>query len=245
MRLIQAAINGSRTRAEHPAIPVTPAQQAREAAAAVLAGAGAVHVHARRADERESLDPEDVARALEAIRAACPGIPVGVSTGAWIVPDPGERLALMRAWEIQPDFASVNLNEEGALDVFRLLLSRGVGVEAGVWSASSARTLTGSGLADQCLRILLEPAEAAGDAQANLAAIQAVLGPVRRPILLPGIGASAWELVELAAKRGFDTRTGFEDTLTLPDGSRAESNADLVTAAARIVARAIAPGESG
>lgn len=244
MRLIQAAINGTRT-PEHPAIPVTPAQQAREAAAAVLAGAGAVHVHARRPDERESLDPDDVARALEAIRAACPGIPVGVSTGAWIVSDPGKRLALMRAWEVQPDFASVNLSEKGALDLIRLLLSRGVGVEAGIWNASSARTLTESGLADQCLRILLEPAEAAGDAQANLAAIQAVLGPVRRPILLHGIGASAWGLVELAAKRGFDTRTGFEDTLTLPDGSRAESNADLVTAAARIVARAIAPGESG
>ena len=48
----------------------------------------------------------------------------------------------------------------------------------------------------------------------------------------------AWGLVELAAKRGFDTRTGFEDTLTLPDGSRAESNADLVTTAVRIVAGA-------
>jgi len=39
--LIQAAINGTRTRTEHPAIPVTPEQQAQQAGAAVLAGAGA------------------------------------------------------------------------------------------------------------------------------------------------------------------------------------------------------------
>jgi hypothetical protein len=38
--LIQAAINGARTRAEHPGIPVTSEQQAEEAAAAVAAGAG-------------------------------------------------------------------------------------------------------------------------------------------------------------------------------------------------------------
>jgi hypothetical protein len=70
--LVQAAINGTRTRAEHPAIPITPAQQAKEAAAAVTEGAGAVHVHVRGSNRQESLAPQDVASALEAIRAACP-----------------------------------------------------------------------------------------------------------------------------------------------------------------------------
>ena len=37
------------------------------------------------------------------------------------------------------------------------------------------------------------------------------------------------------------TRTGFEDTLTLPDGSLAESNAALVAAARRIVAKVVSP----
>jgi uncharacterized protein (DUF849 family) len=36
-------------------------------------------------------------------------------------------------------------------------------------------------------------------------------------------------------------RTGFEDTLTLPDGSRAETNAVLVTAARRIVDGIVSP----
>ena len=185
--------------------------------------------------------PEDVANALEAIRAACPGTPVGVSTGAWIVPDIRFRLSLIRAWDALPNFASVNIHEEGVLEVIRILLDRGVGVEAGIWTARAAETLLGSGLADECLRILIEPAEEPGDARANLAGIEAALGPVSRPRLLHGLGASAWEFVKLAAERTYDTRTGFEDTLTLPDGSLAESNAALVAAARRIVAKVVSP----
>jgi uncharacterized protein (DUF849 family) len=235
-RLLEAALNGARTRTEHPSIPLTPAELAREAAGAVDRGAGAIHLHVRDAAGQESLELDDVARTLEAVRAACPGIPVGVSTGAGIVPDAGRRLALIRAWEALPDFASVNLHEAGAPDVIRLLLDRGVGVEAGIWSAPAARTLLESGLAERCLRILLEPAEEPGDARVTLEAIERTLGRAGPARLLHGLDASAWELVELAARRGYDTRTGFEDVLTLPDGSRAESNAALVAAARLIVA---------
>jgi uncharacterized protein (DUF849 family) len=239
--LIKAAINGPRTRREHPAIPITPAQQASEAAAAVAAGAGAVHVHVRGLDGQESLAPEDVASALEAIHAACPGTPVGVSTGAWIVPNLNDRLSLIRAWDVLPSFASVNVHEQGALEVIRLLLNRGVEVEAGIWHFEAASTLLDSGLADECLRMLLEPAEEPGDPGMNLARIEAALDRVSCPRLLHGLGASAWEFVKLAAERSYDTRTGFEDTLTLPDGSPAESNAALVAAARRIVAETASP----
>lgn len=49
--LIKAAINGARTRSEYPAVPITPSEQAEEAAVAVAAGAGAVHVHIRGSDD--------------------------------------------------------------------------------------------------------------------------------------------------------------------------------------------------
>ena len=240
--LIKAAINGPRTRAEHPAIPVTAEQQALEATLAVAAGAGAIHVHICNAAERESLAPEDVARTLEAIRASCPSIPVGISTGAWIVPDTSRRLALVRAWEVLPDFASVNVHEVGSLQLIRLLLERGIGVEAGVWNVRAAQALLGGALANECLRILIEPAEEMGDAKANLEQIEATLGRVGQPRLLHGVGASAWPLVAMAARRNYATRAGFEDTLTLPDGSRAQNNAALVAAAVRIVAQ-VARGE--
>jgi len=239
--LIKAAINGNRTPKEHPAIPVTPVQQAEEAAAAVAAGAGAIHVHVRDSKGRESIARQDVAGALEAIRTVCPGTTVGISTGAWIVPDVSRRLSIINAWNVLPDFASVNIHEEGALQVVRLLLDRGVGVEAGIWTARAAKILLGSGLAELCLRLLIEPAEEPCDARANLAEIEKVMDNVSRPRLLHGLGSSAWEFVKLAAERTYDTRIGFEDTLELPDGSLAESNAELVAAARRIVAKVVAP----
>ncbi len=243
--LIKAAINGSRTRAEHPAIPVTPEQEAREASLAVAAGAGAIHVHVRNAVGRESLAPEDIARTLEAIRASCRDVPVGISTGAWIVPDAKQRLSFVKAWNVLPNFASVNVHEDGSLQLIGLLLKRGIGVEAGVWNVRAAQTLVDGGLANECLRILIEPAETTGDAIANLEQIEATLGRVGQPRLLHGVGASAWPLVELAARRNYETRTGFEDPLTLPDGTRAENNAALVAAAMRIVAQVAAGHEPG
>lgn len=233
--LIKAAINGSRTPKEHRSVPVTIRQQAAESAAAVAAGAGAIHVHVRGTDGRESISPDDSARALEAIRAACPGVPVGVSTGAWILPNVERRLKLIQAWEVLPDFASVNVHEEGAMRVIRLLIDKGVGVEAGVWNAKAAIALLGSGLAGECLRVLIEPGEEPGDATINLVEIEAALSDISTPRLLHGLDLSAWEMVALAAQRGYDTRTGFEDTLRLPDGTHAESNAALVSAAFAVV----------
>jgi len=234
--LLEVALNGSRTRTEHPAVPLAPDEHVREAKAAVAEGAGAIHVHVRHADGRESLAPEDVAATLGAIRGACPGVPVGVSTGAWIVPDTNRRLALIRAWDVRPDFASVNLHEAGAIDVIRALLDRSVGGEAGVWNAPAAHILLDSGLADRCLRVLLEPAEEPGDPRVALERIEAVLDRLARPRLLHGLDGSAWELLALASRRRYDTRIGFEDTLVLPDGTRAESNAALVAAARRLIA---------
>jgi uncharacterized protein (DUF849 family) len=130
---------------------------------------------------------------------------------------------------------SVNLHETGAVDVIHLILDKDIGVEAGVWNAPAAHRLVESGLADRCLRILLEPAEASCSARMNLRQIEATLAGVERPRLLHGLGHCAWDLVALAAERGYDTRIGFEDTLRLPDGTRAASNADLVSAACRIV----------
>jgi uncharacterized protein (DUF849 family) len=234
--MVQAALNGTRTRAEHAAIPVTPAEQASEARASVAAGAEAIHVHVRDAHGNESLAASDVADTILAIRAACRGTPIGIGTGAWIVPDLDRRLSIIRSWRALPDFASVNLHEVGAAQVIELLLEMGVGVEAGIWNAPAAVSLMKSGLADACLRLLLEPAEASCSARANLVQMEDVLATAKPPRLLHGLGHCAWRLIELATRRHYDTRTGFEDTLRLPDGSLANSNAELVAAAQRLVA---------
>jgi uncharacterized protein (DUF849 family) len=110
---MKACLNGARSREDHPAVPVTPGELACSAAAAVAAGAEAVHLRPRRADGRESLLSAEVAAAVTAVREACPARPVGVSTGLWITGgDPGARRPAIAAWAglpvaARPDFASV------------------------------------------------------------------------------------------------------------------------------------------
>ena len=79
--LVKACVNGSRRRAEHTAVPVTGEELAADARAVVAAGAAALHVHPRSRDGHETLDAAACGAALAAIRDACPGVPVGLSTG--------------------------------------------------------------------------------------------------------------------------------------------------------------------
>jgi uncharacterized protein (DUF849 family) len=236
--VLKAAINGARSRTDCPIVPITPEEIAREARAAVRAGAGALHVHIRGRDGRESYDPDDAARVVCALRDACPGVPLGVGTGLWVTRDPALRLALVRDWKELPDFASVNYHEDGSPELALLLLERGVAVEGALWTPDAARALAASGIADRCLRILIEPLQPELDrALATCAAIEQVLDEsgLRAPRLLHGIGATAWALVAEASRRGYDTRIGLEDTLVLPDGSAASGNAALVAAALRVI----------
>jgi uncharacterized protein (DUF849 family) len=239
--LIKACLNGSRAPGEHPALPLTPAELAQAARGAVEAGAGALHIHPRRAGGEQSLESGDVAAALAAVRAACPGTPVGITTISLAEPDPARRLALARSWTALPDFASVNFSEPGAVELCAALLDMGVGVEAGLSTPADARLLLGAGLADRCLRLLLEPDEQdLAAALATVAAIEAVLDAagVRAPRLLHGFEATAWPLLDVALERGYDVRIGLEDTLLLPDRSPARDNAQLVAAACERATRA-------
>jgi hypothetical protein len=49
-----------------------------------------------------------------------------------------------------------------------------------------------------------------------------------RPVLLHGEEGGTWPVLRLAGRLGLATRIGLEDTLFLPDGQRALSNAELV-----------------
>ncbi len=237
--LLQAALNGARRREEHPSLPVTSAELADAAAKSVAAGAVSIHLHVRDTRGMESLAPEDVARALSALRTAIPGIPVGVSTGAWIVPDTEQRHRLVSAWSALPDFASVNFDEPGSELLAALLLSKGVAIEAGAANPAAADRVARSGLAGKCLRALVEPqAQELQTALDTVREIESILtrAGVTLPWLLHGVDRTAWPLIAEAAARGHGTRVGFEDTLTLPDGSMAESNAVLVQEARRVLA---------
>ncbi|WP_238439056.1 3-keto-5-aminohexanoate cleavage protein [Frankia nepalensis] len=237
---MKACLNGSRGRADHPAVPVTPAELAAAAAGSVAAGAEAVHLHPRDHSGAESLAAAHIGPAVRAVRERCPGIPVGVSTGLWITGgDPGARQAAVDSWARlppaeRPDFASVNVSEPGFAAVVESLLAAGIAVEAGVWSVADAEALAASGLAGHCARLLVEIINApATDAENAATAVLTRLDDLRvpGPRLLHGEGPATWPLVALAGRLGLPTRIGLEDTLTDPAGRPAADNAALIHAA--------------
>lgn len=109
--LLQATLNGPLSKSDHPAVPVTVDELASDAVACVAAGARAFHLHPRDPAGHERLDAATVDSAVTAVRRPH-GQPVGVTTGAWIDPDVGRRVALVSQWRA-PDYATVNLSEDG------------------------------------------------------------------------------------------------------------------------------------
>jgi uncharacterized protein (DUF849 family) len=232
--LVKACLTGNRPPGAHPALPLTPDELAADAAAAVGAGAGAPHVHPRDTDGAESLDAPVVDTAVLAIRAACPGVPVGVSTAAWIAPDVAARVTAIRSWTSGPDFASVNLSEAGHREVMAALRDAGIGIEAGVWTVENVAALDGSGFAGELVRVLVEPGDAdPAAAVARAAQIGRALDRARigAPRLHHGEGRATWAVLRRAIEAGHDVRVGLEDTLVLEDGGRAAGNAELVAVA--------------
>ncbi len=145
-------------------------------------------------------------------------------------------------WRVRPDYASVNLSETNAPALIERLHRLGVAVEAGLAQPADAKRLLALRLERFALRILVEVGEQEPNhAQAVANEILSVLrgSDAQKPILLHGTNASAWPLLRRAIESGFSIRIGLEDVSTLPDGSAAESNAELVTAAFRLARAAI------
>ena len=109
--IIEAALNGGRSRDEHPGVPLTARELATEARRCADAGASVVHVHARGRGAGWTASPAEYGRVVRAVRAAAPavlisitslrpqGVPVGRITGLLDRLPPDAR----------PDVISVNL----------------------------------------------------------------------------------------------------------------------------------------
>jgi len=238
--LIKACLNGGTTRQQHPSVPQTPDELAADAVDAVGAGAGVIHVHPRDAAGNETLAAGAVLAAVRAIRAAVPGVPVGVTTGIWTVAgDPARRLELVSGWtgDDRPDFASINLSEPGTEELAALLAELGIPIEAGVWTPADADRLAASSFGGRVIRVLIEPRGTVPDDAVTTAALaDAALERhgLQAPRLHHGYGIATWHVIRAALELGRDIRVGLEDTTVLPDGNTATGNAELVATAVRL-----------
>jgi uncharacterized protein (DUF849 family) len=238
--IIQACLNGRHPANYHRALPVTIESLVRDGKEVVGTGASELHIHVRDQNGLESLKPEHVDAIVRALKSKLPGTLIGVSTAAWIENDEERTLAYLSGWTVLPDYASVNLGERNAPVLIERLHHLHIGVEAGLANAADAERLVELSLQKFALRILVEVDEQ-DENWANAVAdeILEVLhrSDLAKPILLHGVNATAWPLLERAVESGFSTRIGLEDVSILPDGSTARSNADLVLAAAGLRAR--------
>ena len=233
--LLQAALNGNR---DHPALPRMPGELAKDARAAVNAGARSLHLHPYDEHGRETLAAESCAAALRAVRAACPGVPISLTTSASVEPDPKKRKLLVASWTELPNLVTANMGEQGILELCELLLERGIGIEAGLLSLADARLFVESGIAPRCVRAMVEPLDPEpNDALAHAEAIERELaaGSVQLEQVHHGDGVASWAVNRRAVARGHGIRTGLEDTPVLPDGRLASGNEELVLAAVSLL----------
>ena len=116
--ILTCALTGVLTNPQQHPVPVTPAQMAAEARAAFDAGASIMHVHLRQQGEGlghlPSWDPDVAAAVCDAIRAACPGVIINLTTGV-IGADISGPLGCIR--RVRPEIAACNA---GSLNYLKL-----------------------------------------------------------------------------------------------------------------------------
>ncbi|WP_240670575.1 3-keto-5-aminohexanoate cleavage protein [Actinoplanes solisilvae] len=235
MTLLQVTPTGPWGKDVHPAMPISLDELLDDLGECFEAGAGGVHLHVRDESGVETFDPAVVNETCRRVRELSDApVEIGLTTGAWIVPELADRIAMIREWE-GVDLATVNLSEDGWDDVMRAMLETGIGVDAGVWSPSEMPRLVASGLLPRLTRVSIEIDPGSSEDRPEVVARQ-VSDLLDRagstcPRLTHGSGEWTWPLVRDAFRRGHDTRVGFEDSVLLPDGETAGSNADLVRAA--------------
>ena len=107
--LIVAALNGMRSRAEAPAVPYLADELAAEAKRAVDAGAGIVHLHARKEDGSPAFDLvyDEI---IGHIRALVGDVPISITTQRPRQTSLGTVTALFDFLREPPDLAAVNVS---------------------------------------------------------------------------------------------------------------------------------------
>lgn len=259
--IVAVAPSGARrTRADHPALPIEPAELADTAAACLEAGAALFHLHVRDGQGNHSLDADRYRAAIDAIRAAVgERLVIQVTTEAAGRYGPEEQMALVR--ELQPEAVSLALRE----------IVPDAGAEAG--AAEFLSRVHGAGILPQYILYSADDVQrwhalrARGVIPDEGATVLFVLGrhaapdaPVEPLDLLPllaahdpavpwfvcAFGPNEHASCSAAAALGGHARVGFENNLQLRDGTIAPDNVALVaqiTETARALGRPLATAE--
>ncbi len=268
--ILTCALTGVLTNPKQHPVPVTPAQMAAEARDAFNAGASIMHVHVRNQEEGlghlPSWDPDVMASVVDAIRAACPGVVINLTTGV-VGKDVSGPLACIR--RVKPEIAACNagslnylkIKEDGQWAWPPMVFDNPV---AKVQQFLDVMAECGTHPEFECFDVgivrtvgmyiksgMLKPEM--GRAEYNLvmgvasgmpcdAALLALLPQWMAPNSVwqaTLIGrADIWPVHQKTADLGGMLRTGLEDTFYLPNGERASGNGALIAELAQCAQRA-------
>jgi 3-keto-5-aminohexanoate cleavage enzyme len=265
--IITCALTGVLTDPRQHPVPVTPAQMAAEARDAWNAGATIMHVHVRAQEEGRghlpTWDPEIAAAVVDAIREACPGVIINLSTGV-VGPDISGPAACIR--RVRPEVAACNagslnylkIKEDGRwawppmvfdnpvakvssyLDVMR---ETNTHPELECFDVGIVRSV-GMYLKAKLIEAPVEYNFVMGVASGMPADVDLLTllprwiapGSVWQTTLIGR--QEIWAVHQRAAELGGMMRTGLEDTFYLPTGERATGNGMLIEALATCVKNA-------
>lgn len=256
--VISAALTGAlTTRDQCEAIPYTPEEIAEEAAAAREAGAAVAHIHARTPEGSPTFSTETYQEIYDEVRDRT-DIVINFSTGAVGMPVE-DRLEYVE--EVQPEIAALNMgsmnyakySEKREDFVFDMVFDNpfaeittllegmndaGVTPELECFDTGhigNTRPLLKDGVLERPFHVSLIMGVLGGiPATVENLAHQVRQLPDDSTWQVIGISRDQWPLVNAALAMGGNVRVGLEDNFYLPSGEMAESNGDLVTAAAEM-----------
>lgn len=240
--MIMVAPNGARkTRDDHPMVPVTVGETAAEAARCHAAGATILHAHVRDEKQQHVLDDGLYRELIAEVDVKAPGMLVQITSEAVGIYQPEEQVQCIKS--VRPQMTSMSLKEltgnfqddSLAAEFFAWCHGNAVHVQHILYSAQELEHFV-----DYCERglipgdnhcILLVLGRYSRDQQSSpddlSAFISNHLGNLHWFVCAFGVQEQACMMS--AIDQGGHARVGFENNLYLPDGSRADHTADLVT----------------
>jgi len=243
---IAVAPNGARrTRADHPRLPMSPAEIARDARACLEAGACMLHLHVRDAAGGHTLDAQAYRAAIDAVRREVgDGLVVQVTTEAVGRYAPEAQMAVVR--DLRPEAVSLAVRElipdsghERAASAFLQWCRRErISPQYILYDVADLawfRDLKARGVVpgQTTFRLYVLGRYAAGQRSdpADLLPFLSAEGGREDPWALCAFGPREAACATAAAALGGHVRVGFENNLHRPDGGVADCNAALVAAA--------------
>ncbi|MBN2658882.1 MAG: 3-keto-5-aminohexanoate cleavage protein [Spirochaetales bacterium] len=251
-KIISCAICGAETTREHnPNLPLTPGELADAAYEAWKAGAAIIHLHVRDEEGKATQDMETFRKTIGLIREKCDVI-VEVTTGGAVGMTDDERLEVV---SLNPEMASLdcgtmNFGDDYILNTLPVMKKFAIAMKErdirptlecfDLSHVYAAQMLVGEGLVEAPYHfsfVLGVPGGVRYDVETLDFMVRRI--PAEADWTIIGIGGKASLQAHYGAlSLGGHLRVGFEDNVYFSKGVLAESNAQLVERAVRIIQEA-------